>query len=461
MKGIYKTANGYFYNMNNNKLFKLNSEAEKLIEIITDEESLNYLYNQGSISEEIFRKLHNVLFNKTNYCRNIKSEIEKQNRNLNKLQLIVVNGCNMRCKYCYADAGTYYKKVDSMGIEEGKAIIDYFYRHYNTIRAITFFGGEPLLNIDVIDYLCEYIKKNYNGRYKQFYMMSNLLCLSQKAIDVISRHNIKITTSLDGNELCNDENRIDKNGKGTFERVSKNIKTLQKKTGQPEAIEATLSSIHNKYGWSAQDVGRFLRENFDIKYYSTIEVKEYKNANVGAFKEVQSYDSYVNDCIDEYIRNGIVTHTISKLMFVIKGMGISDFFCDAGLGQFTVMPNGDVYPCQIFSLADNDKYKITNVIFDTEREINKENRIKQELINYSKENIGKCKECDARNICSICIGNVLVRNNSFELDDTECQEIRNHYYLLIEAYSDLYADKEKWHRFIERVKEDKEKWVYV
>lgn len=443
MKELYFTENHYYYSYLTSSLFKTTAKMSRYLNSIEDISELHDDYVEKRITEELYGRLKRLIVADTN-CMG-----EKGNR-ITKLQLIVNNYCNMNCTYCYANGGTYNSNPTKMKYETMVNAVDLFFEKYKCIEYLSFFGGEPLLNIESIDKICNYVEQHYKDRYNGFLMMSNLYSLSEEAIAVIKKHKIRITVSLDGKEEINDCYRKDLLGEGSYKVVSDNIIRLRNKCNQPEAIEATLSGVHNTYGIDGLQLAYFFDTNFGIKCSSSISVKKYKDINISEYID-KKID--IEDYINVFIESGEITEPVRELLSIIRGYTYNKSFCDAGIGQYTVMSNGDIYPCQVFSLASEHKFVMSNVnCFSTE----KFEEVQNSLLKYNKERVG-CNSCEKKNRCHFCIANQLVANGKFEIPN-DCREEKEEYNRYIEYYAQLYDNKEKWEAFKLRIKESERIW---
>lgn len=151
------------------------------------------------------------------------------------ITFIVTNDCQLRCKYCY-EIGKNNKSKISINIAK-KAIDDIIDNLLFTESCesvvFDFIGGEPLLEIDLIDKICAYIDDKFtlsNHVWKDKYSFSittnGLLYSSKKVQNFITRHKskLKISISFDGNKVKHDLNRVFPNGKGSYDLVLQNVK---------------------------------------------------------------------------------------------------------------------------------------------------------------------------------------------------------------------------------------------
>ncbi len=156
---------------------------------------------------------------------------------LDQLILNVTESCNFRCKYC-AFSGLYkYARIHSnrhMDFITAKKAIDRYLdlskqgQRYNPLKkpSIGFYGGEPLLNYDLIRKCVEYIEDQYKNLRVKYNMTTNGSLLDEDKADWLMQHDFSIGVSIDGPEEVHNRNRVYINGQGTFRDVMKNIGTM-------------------------------------------------------------------------------------------------------------------------------------------------------------------------------------------------------------------------------------------
>jgi uncharacterized protein len=152
---------------------------------------------------------------------------------LNKMWLSIAHNCNMNCKYCFAGGGIYEER-SLMSKDTAKKCIDYFFKYARKdapTMSVNFFGGEPLLNKEVLIYSTDYINarsKDLNMKVK-YILTTNGTIMDDEILDVIIKNNMTINISIDGDETIHNANRIFVDGRPTFNIVEKNIKILLSK----------------------------------------------------------------------------------------------------------------------------------------------------------------------------------------------------------------------------------------
>ncbi len=186
---------------------------------------------------------------------------------LRRMEIIVTNECNLRCKYCYAHGGSYDMKVQKMSPYIACEYLEkLLLGKYRYVEYITFFGGEPTLCPDTILAICEFFENNVQKhnfeKMPKFSMISNGTLIDENMAEIIKKYDIGMTISIDGPEEINNLLRVDTFGKGSFERISRGIELLVKKDVPPLLLEATYTSKHKDLGYSKENIREYLKENF-------------------------------------------------------------------------------------------------------------------------------------------------------------------------------------------------------
>ena len=192
--------------------------------------------------------------------------------NLPQLVLEVTDACNLKCKYCaYGELYEGYDKRHNrkMSFDMVRRIIDYLYplwtSKYNTSSQqtlyISFYGGEPLMNMPLIEKVVDYMEGlRIPHRTIRFSMTTNAILLD-RYMDFIVEHDFSLLVSLDGNRR-NDSYRVDHSGNPSFDRVVCNIDLLKER--HPDYFRRSVnfnSVFHNRS--SVEDVYSFIKERYD------------------------------------------------------------------------------------------------------------------------------------------------------------------------------------------------------
>lgn len=314
--------------------------------------------------------------------------------NLKSLCLLVSQTCNMKCHYCFVNEGTYGERESLMNEEISFKAVDFLIENSKTKHIeIDFFGGEPLLNWEVVKKTIEYGNKKSIEKDKvlRFSLTTNGILLDDEKLNFLKNNFVSLIISLDGPPNTNDIHRKLKNGKGSFELIFKNLEKLKGYDGY--YIRGTFTNKTKNIFESA----KFFYENGfkNISLEPVILEKE----NSLSLKE-EDLDELKNEYekLGEYLYkeklNGRSLNFYHFKIDLSSGpcLGKMSFGCGAGVEYLAVDTKGDIYPCHF--LKEFEEFKIGN-IYDGIYEKKREYFIFLNDIN-SKEN---CKSCWAKYLC--------------------------------------------------------------
>jgi uncharacterized protein len=151
------------------------------------------------------------------------------------LCLHVAHTCNLNCSYCFASQGKYQGERALMSFEVGKQAFDFLIKNSGTRRnlEVDFFGGEPLMNWDVVKQLVAYarsIEKQHNKNFR-FTFTTNGVLIDDEVIDFLNKEMHNVVLSLDGRKEVNDHFRKNYAGKGSYDTIVPNFQRLVEKRG--------------------------------------------------------------------------------------------------------------------------------------------------------------------------------------------------------------------------------------
>ncbi|MDE5942774.1 MAG: thioether cross-link-forming SCIFF peptide maturase [Clostridia bacterium] len=314
------------------------------------------------------------------------------------LCLHICHDCNLRCRYCFADEGAYHSTREFMSEDTAKKAIDFLIKNSGKrkVLEVDFFGGEPLMCLPTIKNVVAYARAEGEKAGKKFLFTTttNALLLDDDAIDFFNREMENVVLSLDGRKEVHDAIRKTKNGKGSFDYVIENIKKFVRSRGDKSYyVRGTFTAKNLDF---SKDV-IFLAENgFDSISMEPV---------VTEIDDLQIKDCHLPEICAEYEK--LCDKYLDKYE---KGEGFNFFHfnidleggvclqkrvsaCGAGNEYFSVVPNGDVYPCHQF--AGEKEFLMGNVF---EGELNKS--IREKFANSCLFTREKCGDCFAKFICS-------------------------------------------------------------
>jgi uncharacterized protein len=298
-------------------------------------ESISQDYNiETEAIHQIVSRLNDVLTAEETALNN-KISVKKENgankKSIGRITLHVSNDCNLRCKYCYANGGNYNLPKGLMSYKTANKFLSFCVDNFDHINGIVFFGGEPLLNIKIIDYICNQFHKLKEDKLinyiPNFGIITNGTVMNDKVLSVLKKHIQFITVSIDGSKNVNDYNRQFANNEGSYDKISKFIKTVKTESGIKIKYEATYTQFHVDSNISETDVKSFLKQEFDLKgtlVYDTLNPPKHTNAN----SESTYYEGFEN------ILSALVTKNRKEM-------------CPVGRNIVAISTVGDIYPCHI------------------------------------------------------------------------------------------------------------------
>ena len=314
--------------------------------------------------------------------------------------LNIIHGCNLRCKYCFADEGEYHGHKGVMNIETAKKAIDYVVKRSGPRRniEIDLFGGEPTMIMDTIKEIIAYAREHEKEWKKniRFTMTTNATLLNDEMMDFMDKEMGNIILSLDGRKEVNDNVRIKVDGSGSYEDIIPNIKKMiDKRTpGKMYFVRGTFTRANTDF---YEDVQAMVNEGFrEI----SIEPVVLEDGHPLALREEDLptiFDNY-DKLYDEMRRRKSEGDEFKFYHFNIDLQGGPCVYkrisgCGAGFEYVAITPQGEVYPCHQF--VGKEEFKLGSIWDDTyDAELGK--KFKKAHI-YNKP---KCKDCWARFYCS-------------------------------------------------------------
>ena len=359
-------------------------------------DELRTLYQEGQLfSSDEYEKFASVL----------------KSAPIKSLCLNIAHDCNLRCAYCFAAQGDFGGERMLMPFEVAKKAIDFLIEKSAGRRnlEVDFFGGEPLMNFDVVKQTVEYARslEKEHGKNFRFTITTNGLLLDDDKIDFINREMSNCILSFDGRKSVHDRLRLRVGGTGCYDRV---LPLFQK-------LVALRSSDKDYYVR-----GTYTKYNLDfvndIKHMLNLGFREISVEPVVSEERldysVKEEDLPTIFCEYEKLANFVIEQTTAGKPF--------DFFhfmidlnqgpcaikrlrgCSCGNEYVAVTPSGEIYPCHQF--VGQEEWKMGNVLNGT---LNLEMKNQFAVTNvYSKP---ECKECWAKFYCS---GGCNANNQQYE-----------------------------------------------
>lgn len=326
-------------------------------------------------------------------------DFKKRKTVVKALCLHIAHDCNLACKYCFAEEGEYHGGRALMSYEVGKKALDFLIANSgNRVNLeVDFFGGEPLMNFQVVKDLVAYGRSREEACNKKFRftLTTNGMLLDDEVMEFAGKEMANVVLSIDGRKEVHDFMRPTRNGKGSYDLVIDKFKKMAR--------------LRNQTNYYVR--GTFTRHNLDFS-------KDVIHLADLGFKQISAEPVVAPDTQDYAIREEDLPKLFDEYDLLAKemierekqGNGFQFFHfmidltggpclykrlsgCGSGTEYLAVTPWGDLYPCHQF--VGMEEFKLGNV--DTGIE-------KTELVDefklcnvYAKD---KCKDCFARFYCS-------------------------------------------------------------
>ena len=380
------------------------AEPEKLSEEVAREvmERLSPTYGEAEVQEaldEIQYLIDAEELLTTDQYHDYVVDFKKRKTVVKALCLHIAHDCNLACQYCFAEEGEYHGRRALMSFEVGKKALDFLIANSGNRRnlEVDFFGGEPLMNWEVVKQLVEYGRskeKEYNKNFR-FTMTTNGVLLNDEIMDYCNREMSNVVLSLDGRKEVNDKMRPFRGGKGSFDLIVPKFQKFAEAVFNRDYYVRGTFTRHNL------DFSKDVTEFADLGFRSmSIEPVVAKPEEEYAIREedlpqiMEEYDHLA----EEYIKRKKEGRGFNFFHFNIdlnQGPCVAKRLsgCGSGTEYLAVTPWGDLYPCHQF--VGQEEFLLGNVDTGVTNE-----RIRDEfkLCNvYAKD---KCRDCFARFYCS-------------------------------------------------------------
>lgn len=373
---------------------------------------------RNSISEEHFDLLLNFIYDKIESYKE-QEVINKEKNTLERLVINISHQCNLRCRYCYAQGGGYGLPLTLMTRETALKVIEKFYSLFDQIDNLQFFGGEPFLNIDLMDFICNTVDQKYHDglikKLPNFCVVTNGTLFSDRIIGLLKKHLITPTVSLDGPEDIQDYLR----GKGTYQKVLQFLHLLEKRNID-YSFETTYTSFHLRSGLTLNSLLDFFFREFQKReiHIPLVALPPSHPLWVSPSVAEKLYREAIEYSIDNLRRSrGACLSFASRMMRVFSENKPIPHYCPAGYSTLSVDTAGYVYPCFMFiGLQEFNFGNVADIHFPDRKRFK---RYFGKIQANDKMENSQCLECWVSPLCSGCLGADYIINEG-GLEKTEC-----------------------------------------
>ena len=326
-------------------------------------------------------------------------DFRKKNIKIKALCLHVAHTCNLNCSYCFASQGKYHGERAVMSLEVGKRAIDFLIENsgYHKNLDIDFFGGEPLMNWQVVKDLVKYGRQQevIHKKNIRFTLTTNGVLLNDEVTEFLNEEMHNVVLSLDGRREVHDRFRVDFAGKGSYDRILPNFKKFVEKRGNKSYyMRGTFTHYNTDF---VNDILHMADLGFKELSMEPV-VTDPKDASALTEEDkpvlFEQYEKLAREMIKRE-KEGKGFTFYHYMLDLTCGPCIYKRVagCGSGTEYLAVTPWGDLYPCHQF--VGEEEYKVGDIY---EGVTNTELRDKFARCNaYSRP---ECKDCWAKLYCS-------------------------------------------------------------
>ena len=281
------------------------------------------------------------------------------------LCLHVAHTCNLNCSYCFASQGRYSGERAVMSFETGKRALDFLMENSGSRRnlEVDFFGGEPLMNFEVVKELVAYARsvEKERGKNFRFTLTTNGMLIDDEVIDFANREMSNVVLSLDGRKEIHDRFRVDYAGNGSWERiVPKFRKLVEARGGKNYYMRGTFTHANPDF---LKDIRTMLDLGFtELSMEPVVCAQDDPSALTDSDLEIvmQQYEELA-ELMLEREREGRPFTFYHYMIDLTEGPCIYKRIsgCGSGTEYMAVTPWGDLYPCHQF--VGEERFKLGDI----------------------------------------------------------------------------------------------------
>jgi len=309
-----------------------------------------------------------------------------------RIEMFLTENCPLRCDYCFVEGKNDYKKMNE---ETAKKAVDFLIRESADKKDINiiFFGGEPLLEFDLIKKITEYANNEAGKRNKKisYDITTNGVLFTEERLRFFQQNGIKFLLSIDGDAETHNRHRKTAKGKGSFELVMEKLPLMKKYqpwmgaklTVHPDTAHKITDNVRDLagIGFNQFIIGSASGVEWDKKTWKIYEDQMYEVARL--YREMRKNK--------QYFRMTLFEEEEDKFFNKKYVWG-----CQAGRHSLTIATNGDIYPCSKM-LGLNDLGGICR-LGSLDSGIT-ETILRGELLGMGKIDRNKCSECEILDCC--------------------------------------------------------------
>ena len=315
------------------------------------------------------------------------------------LCLHVAHTCNLNCSYCFAAQGKYHGERALMSFETGKRALDFLVEHSGTRKnlEVDFFGGEPLMNFEVVKQLVAYARsiERQAGKNFRFTLTTNGVLLNDEVIEFANRECHNVVLSLDGRKEVHDRLRKTVNGQGSYDLIVPKFQDfVQKRGNRGYYVRGTYTKYNLDF---TNDIFHMADLGFtELSMEPVVSAPDDPYALSEA--DLPTLYKQYELLAEEMLRRRRAGKPFTFYHYMIDLSGGPCIYkrisgCGSGTEYLAVTPWGDLYPCHQF--VGDEKYRLGDIWSGvTNTEVQQEFKLCNA---YARK---ECRDCWAKLYCS-------------------------------------------------------------
>ncbi|MBU5429603.1 thioether cross-link-forming SCIFF peptide maturase [Kineothrix sp. MSJ-39] len=315
------------------------------------------------------------------------------------LCLHIAHDCNLACKYCFAEEGEYHGRRAIMSYEVGKKALDFLVANSGnrTNLEVDFFGGEPLMNWEVVKQLVAYGRSLEEEHHKKFRftITTNGVLLNDEILEFVNKEMGNVVLSIDGRKEVHDRMRPHRGGQGSYDEIVPKFKKVAESRGQMNYyVRGTYTHYNTDFAKDVLHLADLGFKQISVEPVVAPDTEDYAIREEDLPQLLAQYDELAEEMIKRR-KEGNGFNFFHFMIDLEGGPCVAKRLsgCGSGTEYLAVTPWGDLYPCHQF--VGNEDFLMGNV---DEGVLRTDIRDEFKQCNvYAKE---KCKDCFAKFYCS-------------------------------------------------------------
>ena len=315
------------------------------------------------------------------------------------LCLHIAHDCNLACRYCFAEEGEYHGRRAIMSYEVGKKALDFLVANSGnrTNLEVDFFGGEPLMNWEVVKQLVAYGRSLEEEHHKKFRftITTNGVLLNDEILEFVNKEMGHMVLSIDGRKEVHDRMRPHRGGQGSYDEIVPKFKKAAESRGQMNYyVRGTYTHYNTDFAKDVLHLADLGFKQISVEPVVAPETEDYAIREEDLPQLLAQYDELAEEMIKRR-KEGNGFNFFHFMIDLEGGPCVAKRLsgCGSGTEYLAVTPWGDLYPCHQF--VGNEDFLMGNV---DEGVLRTDIRDEFKQCNvYAKE---KCKDCFAKFYCS-------------------------------------------------------------